>query len=104
MIFLQRPARFMSGRLPVFGTWLVELGMMELRTSMRQLLCALLCVIAASPVSAGVRTWDAKHDLTNIEVTVVYFVPSDRTPLLDWRDRVDYYCGRIEQFQGQSST
>ena len=57
---------------------------------------------------AGTRTWDDAHDTTNIEVTVVYFVPSDRVPLPDWRERVDYYCKRIKQFharefQGQSS-
>lgn len=56
---------------------------------------------------ADTRTWDGKYDTSSIDVTVVYFVPSDREPLVDWRDRVDYYCRRIEQFharefQGQS--
>ncbi|MGI9472290.1 MAG: hypothetical protein ACR2NZ_12185 [Rubripirellula sp.] len=58
--------------------------------------------------SAGTRTWDDRYDTENIEVTVVYFVPADRQALVDWRERVDYYCKRIEQFharefQGQST-
>ncbi|QEF99807.1 hypothetical protein Mal15_38740 [Stieleria maiorica] len=52
-------------------------------------------------------TWDGKHDTSIIKLTVVYFVPADRNPLVDWRDRVDYYCTRIQrfhqrEFQGQS--
>jgi hypothetical protein len=53
------------------------------------------------------NTWDDAYDTSNIEVTMVYFVPSDRVPLSDWRQRLDYYRKRIEQFharefQGQS--
>ncbi|TWT92560.1 hypothetical protein [Neorhodopirellula pilleata] len=56
---------------------------------------------------ADTHTWDGKYETTSIDVTVVYFVPSDRQPLTDWRDRVDYYCQRIEkfharEFQGES--
>ena len=51
----------------------------------------LLCPAAI----AGTRTWDGKYDTAKIAVTVVYFVPSDRQPLPDWKDRVQYYCGRI---------
>lgn len=29
---------------------------------------------------------------------MVYFVPSDRRPLVDWRERVDYFRQRIQQF------
>ena len=67
------------------------------------------CVLLWSPSSvAGTRTWDGKYDTSQIDLTVAYFVPSDRTPLHDWRDRVDYFCKRIEQFharefQGQST-
>ena len=55
----------------------------------------------------GLATWDGKHSIDKIDVTVVYFVPRDRTPLPDWRERVDYFCRRIRQFherefQGQS--
>ncbi|MEK6233161.1 MAG: hypothetical protein N2C14_00460, partial [Planctomycetales bacterium] len=58
--------------------------------------------------SAGTKTWDGLHDTENIQVTVVYFVPADRMPLPDWRDRVSYFCRRIElfhkrEFQGQSN-
>ncbi len=70
----------------------------------------LFCVLALTTINciAETHTWDGAHDTSNIEVTVVYFVPSDRAPLPDWRERVDYYCKRIEQFharefQGQST-
>lgn len=36
--------------------------------------------------------------LEHIHVTVVYFVPRDTTPLPDWRDRVEYFCRRMELF------
>jgi hypothetical protein len=54
------------------------------------------------------KTWDGRHSIDRIEVQVVYFVPSDRTPLPDWKDRVRYFTRRIEQFhvrefQGQSA-
>jgi len=69
---------------------------------------ALLCCFC-TPVFGGdgTTTWDGKYDTSQIEVTVVYFVPSDRQPLVDWKDRVDYFSNRIEQFharefQGQS--
>jgi len=65
---------------------------------------AFVCQMA----SAETKTWDGKYDTTNIEVTVVYFVPSDRKPLPDWRERVDYFSRRLElfharEFQGQST-
>lgn len=56
---------------------------------------------------AELKTWDGKHAIDRIEVTVVYFVPRDRSPLPDWKERVSYFCRRIErfherEFQGQS--
>ncbi len=57
--------------------------------------------LAASCAVAGTVTWDGRHSTEAIEVTVVYFVPSDGTPLVDWRDRVDYFCRRIEQFHAR---
>jgi len=69
--------------------------------------CFVLLLAASSAATASTKTWDEKFDTEKIEVTVVYFVPSDRKPLLDWRERVDYFCRRIElfharEFQGQS--
>ena len=69
-------------------------------------LVACLCWTSAD-LHAQTKTWDGIHGTQKIEVTVVYFVPSDRKPLADWKDRVDYYCRRIKQFharefQGQS--
>ncbi len=58
-----------------------------------------LCMCGSA--SAGTVTWDGRHSTEQIEVTVVYFVPSDRRSLVDWRDRVDYFCGRIEQFHAR---
>lgn len=60
------------------------------------LACGLLATVTS--LSAGTRTWDGKHSTEQIEVTVVYFLPSDRQPLPDWKDRVDYYAERITQF------
>ena len=45
----------------------------------------------------GPTTFDGKHDISTIELTVVYLVPKDRTPLPDWRERVDYYMERIDE-------
>lgn len=66
-------------------------------------------LLAVSPFAlGGTRTWSGKHDTQNIEVTAVYFVPADRKPLPDWRERVEYFCRRIElfharEFRGQST-
>jgi len=75
-------------------------------------LCLLLLTVVwqstiASSVLGATKTWDGQHSTSNINVSVVYFVPNDRPPLVDWKDRVSYYCRRIEQFhqrefQGQS--
>jgi hypothetical protein len=67
-----------------------------------------LAVLASSSAPAGTKTWDGKYDTSRIAVTVAYFVPSDRTPLVDWKDRAAFYCRRIEafharEFQGQST-
>lgn len=43
-------------------------------------------------------TFDGKHDASTIDLTVVYFVPKDRTPLPDWSDRVHYFVRRITAF------
>lgn len=65
-------------------------------------------LISAGACHAEVKTWDGRHSIENIEVTMVYFVPRDRTPLPDWKDRVGYFARRIEKFhqreyQGQST-
>ena len=77
---------------------------------LRCVLTTIAFALAASPVHTygQTKTWDGKYDTSTIQVTAVYFVPSDRNPLADWQDRVNYYCKRIEQFharefQGQSS-
>ena len=71
-------------------------------------LVGIAALLTALPASAELKTWDGKHSIDKIEVTVVYFVPRDRSPLPDWKDRVHYFCRRIEQFhqrefQGQST-
>ncbi len=73
---------------------------------LQRLTAAVVCLLCATPALAT-KTWDGRHDTSKIDVTVVYFVPSDRQPLPDWRDRVDYFCRRIEtfhrrEFQSQS--
>jgi hypothetical protein len=70
----------------------------------------LVVSIAGLQLSAAepLRTFDGKHDISRIQVTVVYFVPCDRPALPDWETRLRYYCRRIErfharEFQGQST-
>ncbi len=65
----------------------------------------LLCVVLlASSVRADTpHTFDGKHDISTIDLTVVYLVPSDRTALPDWRERVDYYTNRIAKFHTRES-
>lgn len=58
----------------------------------------------AKPV---LKTWDGNHDISQINVLMVYFVPKDREVLKDWKNRLSYYSGRIEsfhqrEFNGQS--
>ena len=55
----------------------------------------------------AMKTWDGRHPIDRVVVTMVYFVPSDREPLPDWKERIEYYAKRVEQFhqreyQGQS--
>lgn len=72
-------------------------------------LCLIAMLIACQPraCSAQLKTWDGRYSIDQIEVTMVYFVPKDRQPIIDWKARLDYYARRIEQFhqrefQGQS--
>lgn len=58
-------------------------------------------LLAAPPAPAGPTTYDGKHDLSAIHLTVVYFVPKDRTPLPDWKDRVDYFVRRVTAFHAR---
>ncbi|MCA9139827.1 MAG: hypothetical protein KDB00_23805 [Planctomycetales bacterium] len=67
----------------------------------------ILLLACTSLCHAQTKTWDGKHDTSTINVTVVYFVPSDRNPLPDWKDHIEYYARRVTQFharefQGQS--
>jgi hypothetical protein len=46
-------------------------------------------------------------DVSRVEVLAVYFLPRGRTPVPDWRDRIEYYARRVEafhrrEFSGQS--
>ncbi|MBM4088723.1 MAG: hypothetical protein FJ276_04735 [Planctomycetes bacterium] len=75
---------------------------------MIRLTSLIVMILATSALRAGTKTWDGKYDTEKIKVTVVYFVPADHQPLPDWRDRVAYYCRRVElfharEFQGQST-
>lgn len=50
----------------------------------------------ARPVTP--HTADGRWPIAELAVRLVYFVPRDRTPLADWRDRLDYYAQRITAF------
>jgi hypothetical protein len=67
----------------------------------------LACLMMAIPASAsaadgeqapGLTTWDGRHSIDTIRATVVYFVPSDRQPLPDWQERVEWLCERVRRF------
>ena len=51
----------------------------------------------------GPHTFDGKRSIGTIHLTVVYLVPKDRTPLPDWRERVDYFMKRIDAFHRRES-
>lgn len=78
------------------------------RPAVLMLLSIALASANSPAVAEGMRTWDGRHDISNIEVTFAYFVPRDRKPLPDWQDRVRYFAHRIEryharEFDGQST-
>lgn len=60
-----------------------------------------LVLAALSATQDGPRTFDGRHDLATINLTVVYFVPADRKPLPDWQDRANYYIRRIVAFHAR---
>lgn len=65
--------------------------------------CLFLLAIAHGPLARaaeapGLTTWDGRHSIDAIRATVVYFVPSDRQPLPDWRERVEWLCERVRRF------
>jgi hypothetical protein len=70
---------------------------------MTRLLASLVLFTASAALADGPHTFDGKHDVSTIELTVVYLVPKDRTPLPDWRERVDYYMDRIARFHARES-
>lgn len=53
---------------------------------------------ATSPPAAALTTWDGRHSIDTIRATVVYFVPSDRQGLADWRERAEWLCERLRRF------
>jgi hypothetical protein len=68
---------------------------------MGRLIFAIAVLVSELGHLSATNTWDDAYDTSHVEVTMVYFVPSDRVPLSDWRQRVDYYSKRIEQFHGR---
>jgi len=62
-------------------------------------------VAAAAPPAepGGPATWDGRHSLATIRATVVYFVPADRRPLDDWRERVEWLCDRMRRFHAREA-
>jgi len=66
---------------------------------------AIVLILAAPPTRADApHTFDGKHEIGTIDLSVVYLVPEDRTPLADWRERVDYFMKRIEAFHRRESS
>ena len=74
-----------------------------------RLVHALILIVGVSvrvPSAAaddGPHTFDGENPIGTINLSVVYLVPKDRTPLLDWRERVDYFMRRIDPFHRRES-
>lgn len=54
--------------------------------------------VATGAETVGLTTSDGRHSIDAIRATVVYFVPADRQPLPDWRERVEWLCERVRRF------
>lgn len=50
---------------------------------------------------AGPTTQDGRYSIATLRATVVYFVPSDREPLPDWRERIEWLCDRLRHFHAR---
>ena len=59
------------------------------------------CPVWRSSVGYEYMGWEIRYGSDRI--AMVYFVPSDREPLEDWRQRIDYYGHRLEQFHARGS-
>lgn len=46
----------------------------------------------------GMHVFGATDGIKKIDVQVPYYVPSDREPLQDWRERVEYHLCRVKKF------
>lgn len=72
--------------------------------TMRSHFSLVACAVITASVSVfaddqpQLKTFDGQHEISQINVRVVYFLPKDRKALADWKDRVDYYARRIEKF------
>jgi hypothetical protein len=60
-----------------------------------------IAVATTAPANGQLRTWDGQHRTDAIDVTMVYYVPKNATPLPDWKERLNYYAGRIERFHAR---
>ena len=74
------------------------------------LLFALLTVSTAAfsstaqPLAAGVHTLGSTDSIDRIGVEVVYYLPKDRSPLPDWKERIDYLMQRAQKFHRREFT
>ncbi len=62
----------------------------------------------AESLPAGMHVYGATDSIETIHAGVVYYVPFDGEPLLDWRERVEYHMRRAQkfhqrEFSGQSN-
>lgn len=64
-------------------------------------LAVVFVVIRHDCLLGQMRTWDGQYSIESIEVSLVYFVPADRTPLPDWKERLRYFADRMEMFHGR---
>jgi hypothetical protein len=63
------------------------------------LMALLAAGMGAARVRGGMTTIDGVCDISRIAVDMVYFLPADRREVPDWRERLEYFARRLEQFQ-----
>ncbi len=63
-----------------------------------RVLCLAGLLAAGTAASGSIHTCKGTNDLSRIAVTVVYFLPRDRPPVPDWRDRIDFAMRRVAAF------
>ncbi|MGC9327994.1 MAG: hypothetical protein ACP5I1_10200 [Candidatus Hinthialibacter sp.] len=61
-------------------------------------------IVSEDSIASGMHTRQATDSLETIDVAVFYYVPRDREPLGDWRERIEYLMRRAQKFHRREFT